>query len=88
MTYSILARDPETGAFGGAAATGSLCVGGWVLRGRAGVGISASQGASPSTLWGEEALVRLGRQRTCHGHSAHGHGCGARFPAVVGAGSR
>ena len=60
MTYSILARDPETGAFGGAAATGSLCVGGWVLRGRAGVGMSASQGASPSTLWGDEALVRLG----------------------------
>lgn len=66
MTYSILARDPETGAFGGAAATGSLCVGGWVLRGRAGVGISASQGASPSTLWGEEALVRL-----ASGDSAH-----------------
>ncbi|MBV7409312.1 DUF1028 domain-containing protein [Maritimibacter sp. DP1N21-5] len=59
MTYSILARDPETGAFGGAAATGSLCVGGWVLRGRAGVGMSASQGASPSTLWGDEALAAL-----------------------------
>lgn len=56
MTFSILARDPDTGLIGGAAATGSFCVGGWVLRGRAGVGLSASQGASPSTLWGEEAI--------------------------------
>lgn len=56
MTFSILARDPDTGLIGGAAATGSLCVGGWVLRGRAGVGLSASQGASPSTLWGEAAI--------------------------------
>ena len=47
MTFSILARDPDSGLIGGAAATGSLCVGGWVLRGRAGVGLSASQGASP-----------------------------------------
>ncbi|TMV38570.1 DUF1028 domain-containing protein, partial [Thioclava sp. BHET1] len=27
MTFSLLARDPGTGALGGAAATGSLCVG-------------------------------------------------------------
>ncbi|GAW35859.1 hypothetical protein RA2_02927 [Roseovarius sp. A-2] len=56
MTFSILAHDPETGAFGGAAATGSLCVGGWVLRGHARSGLSASQGAAPSTLWGEDVL--------------------------------
>lgn len=56
MTFSILTQDPETGAFGGAAATGSLCVGGWVLRGHARRGLSASQGASPSTLWGEDVL--------------------------------
>ncbi|MCC5957013.1 MAG: DUF1028 domain-containing protein [Natronohydrobacter sp.] len=56
MTYSILAQDLSTGAFGGAAATGSLCVGGWVLRGDSRAGMSASQGAAPSTLWGEEAL--------------------------------
>lgn len=61
MTFSILARDPETGALGGAAATGSLCVGGWVLRGIAGVGMSASQGKSPSTLWGEAALTHMAR---------------------------
>ncbi len=59
MTYSILVRDPLTGALGGAATTGSLCVGGWVLRGRLGAGLSASQGAAPSTFWGEEVLDRL-----------------------------
>ncbi len=56
MTFSLLARDPNSSSIGGAAATGSLCVGGWVLRGRLGAGLSASQGASPSTLWGEQAL--------------------------------
>lgn len=63
MTYSILVRDPVSGALGGAAATGSLCVGGWVLRGDVRSGLSASQGAAPSTLWGEDVLagMRLGR---------------------------
>lgn len=56
MTFSILARDEETGAIGGAAATGSLCVGGWVLRGHPAAGMSASQGMAPSTLWGENVL--------------------------------
>ncbi|WP_238364494.1 DUF1028 domain-containing protein [Mesobacterium pallidum] len=56
MTFSLLAKDSGTGAIGGAAATGSLCVGGWVLRGAWGKGISASQGAAPSTLWGENVL--------------------------------
>ena len=64
MTFSILARDPETGAIGGAAATGSLCVGGWVLRGTAGIGMSASQGKSPSTLWGDGVLACLGKGKT------------------------
>lgn len=59
MTFSILARDPGTGALGGAAATGSLCVGGWVLRGDSRAGVSASQGAAPSTMWGEDALGAL-----------------------------
>lgn len=59
MTFSILARDLETGALGGAAATGSLCVGGWVLRGDSLAGVSASQGAAPSTIWGEDALARM-----------------------------
>ncbi|MCH8467435.1 MAG: DUF1028 domain-containing protein [Roseinatronobacter sp.] len=59
MTFSILAQDLSTGAFGGAAATGSLCVGGWVLRGDSRAGMSASQGAAPSTIWGEEALALM-----------------------------
>lgn len=59
MTLSILAQDLNTGAFGGAAATGSLCVGGWVLRGDSRAGMSASQGAAPSTMWGEDVLDRM-----------------------------
>lgn len=59
MTFSILARDPDTGAIGGAAATGSLCVGGWVLRGDLRAGMSASQGAAPSTFWGEDVLRHM-----------------------------
>ncbi|MCC5975161.1 MAG: DUF1028 domain-containing protein [Rubellimicrobium sp.] len=59
MTFSILAQDLNTGSFGGAAATGSLCVGGWVLRGDSRRGMSASQGSAPSTLWGEDALIRM-----------------------------
>lgn len=59
MTFSILAQDLGTGSFGSAAATGSLCVGGWVLRGDSRAGMSASQGAAPSTMWGEDALIRM-----------------------------
>ena len=59
MTFTLLARDAETGALGGVAATGNLCVGGWVLRGDARAGLSASQGRSPSTLWGEDALALM-----------------------------
>ena len=56
MTISILAFDEDSGSYGGAAATGSLCVGGWVLRGYAESGLSASQGSLPSTIWGEDVL--------------------------------
>jgi uncharacterized Ntn-hydrolase superfamily protein len=56
VTISILAIDEKTGRLGGAATTGSLCVGGWVLRGGADSGLSASQGTAPSTLWGEAVL--------------------------------
>ncbi|MBN2906589.1 MAG: DUF1028 domain-containing protein [Rhodobacteraceae bacterium] len=59
MTYTILAIDEKTGRLGGAAATGSLCVGGWVLRGDPRAGMSASQGTAPSTLWGEQVLERM-----------------------------
>lgn len=63
MTISILAFDEETGSYGGAATTGSLCVGGWVLRGDAESGLSASQGSLPSTMWGTDvlSLMRQGR---------------------------
>ena len=59
MTFSILARDETSGWIGGAAATGSLCVGGWVLRANPLGGASASQGAAPSTFWGEDVLTRM-----------------------------
>ena len=59
MTISILAFDEKTGSYGGAAATGSLCVGGWVLRGDPESGLSASQGSLPSTIWGCEVLRRM-----------------------------
>ncbi|KAA0921119.1 DUF1028 domain-containing protein [Aquicoccus porphyridii] len=63
MTFSILARDRATGTLGGAATTGSLCVGGWVLRGDSRWGLSASQGAAPSPMWGEDVIeaMRMGR---------------------------
>ncbi|WP_292292883.1 DUF1028 domain-containing protein [Marivita sp.] len=59
MTLSILAFDEKTGAYGGAATTGSLCVGGWVLRGDAESGLSASQGSLPSTMWGTDVLTLM-----------------------------
>ena len=34
MTFSLLSLDKNTGTFAGATATGNLCVGGWVLRGK------------------------------------------------------
>ena len=51
MTFSVLALDRATGAIGGAAATGNLAVGAWVLHAAAGVGAVATQGLSVSTPW-------------------------------------
>ena len=59
MTFSVLALDRATGAIGGAAATGNLAVGAWVLRAAAGVGAVATQGMSVSSPWGDEGLARL-----------------------------
>ncbi|MDF1669536.1 MAG: DUF1028 domain-containing protein [Roseovarius sp.] len=59
MTFSILAFDQKTGTLGGAAATGSLCVGGWVLRGALNGGLVASQGTSPSTIWRDNVLSAM-----------------------------
>ena len=59
MTLSILVHDPDSGAIGGAATTGNLCVGGWVLRGDLRAGMTASQGMAPGLFWGEDALLAL-----------------------------
>jgi len=59
MTFSLLSLDEKTGTLAGATATGNLCVGGWVLRGHAFAGMTASQGAEPSVIWGEEVLARM-----------------------------
>ena len=59
MTYSVLARDPQTGTLGGVATTGSYCVGGWVLRGDIKIGMSASQGASASTILGDQMIAQM-----------------------------
>ena len=59
MTFSLLYLDKPSGCFAGATATGNLCVGGWVLRGYPHVGLTASQGAEPSVLWGEDALIQM-----------------------------
>lgn len=56
MTLSILTFDRKTGVFAAAAATGSLCVGGWVLRGDIESGLVASQGTAPSTFWRDDIL--------------------------------
>lgn len=59
MTFSVLLRDEETGTLAAAAATGSLCVGGWVLRGDIEAGLVASQGTAPSTFWRDDALRQM-----------------------------
>ena len=56
MTFTILVYDPLTETFGGATATGNICVGGWVLRGDVLGGISATQGSEVSTVWGEDTI--------------------------------
>lgn len=59
MTLSILVHEPDGSAIGGAATTGNLCVGGWVLRGDLRAGMTASQGMAPGLFWGEDALLAL-----------------------------
>tara|TARA_R110001599_G_scaffold8228_3_gene39795 strand:+ start:7071 stop:7763 length:693 start_codon:yes stop_codon:yes gene_type:complete len=56
MTYSIIARDPDTGALGVATATGSVAVGGFVPHARSGAGAVATQGAFTNWLYGERGL--------------------------------
>lgn len=61
MTFSILAYDQKTGTYAAATATGTLCVGGWVIRGDIERGLSASQGTAPSTFWRDEAVRLMGQ---------------------------
>lgn len=74
MTFSILAYDEKTGTFGAAAATGSLCVGGWVLRGSLDAGLVASQGTAPSTLWRSEVLALMAHKEPAE-KSLHSVAC-------------
>ena len=59
MTYSIVARDPDTGFFGIAVASRFFAVGGIVPHIRAGVGAVATQ-AFVNPLYGSDGLRQLG----------------------------
>lgn len=62
-TFSIVARDPATGAVGGAVSTARLAVGNRVLQVAFGVGGVASQ-ANTNPMLASEALDRLRRGAT------------------------
>ena len=57
-TFSLVARDPATGAVGGAVSTARLSVGNRVLQMEFGIGAVASQ-ANTNTLLARDALGRL-----------------------------
>jgi uncharacterized Ntn-hydrolase superfamily protein len=59
VTFSILARDPATGALGAAAATGNLCVGAWVLKRRRARRPHREPGPRPERLLGPRRPRRL-----------------------------
>ncbi|APZ41799.1 DUF1028 domain-containing protein [Acidihalobacter ferrooxydans] len=59
MTFSLIARDPQTGDFGAAVATGGPCAGGYVLHAMPGVGAIATQGLYTNTLYGPHGLRML-----------------------------
>ena len=58
MTFSIIARDPKTGAFGVASATGGPCVGVYVPHAAAGIGALATQGDT-NPIYGSDGLALL-----------------------------
>jgi uncharacterized Ntn-hydrolase superfamily protein len=62
MTYSIIARDPNSGAVGVATATGLLAVGANVPHCRFGIGALASQGHSTSPLYADDGMALLERE--------------------------
>jgi uncharacterized Ntn-hydrolase superfamily protein len=59
MTFSIVARNSLTGAFGAAVATGTPVVGGLVLHLAADVGAIATQGLSTNPFYGTRGLRLL-----------------------------
>jgi uncharacterized Ntn-hydrolase superfamily protein len=56
MTFSIIVRDPKTGAFGAAVATGTPAVGGLVLHLAPDIGAIATQGFSTNPFYGTRGL--------------------------------
>lgn len=63
MTFSIIARCPETGAFGGAVGTSSLAVGNRCLHIRHGVGAFLSQHRTDPRL-GEQGIALLASRKS------------------------
>lgn len=59
MTFSIVARDPETGYLGVATATGKIAVGAQVPHVRPGIGAIATQGFTTNPLYAEDGFVLL-----------------------------
>lgn len=59
MTFTIIGRDPGSGAIGVATATGSIAVGAQVPHCRFGVGAVATQGYSTNVLFARRGLPRL-----------------------------
>jgi hypothetical protein len=62
-TFSIVARDPATGAVGGAVSTARLSVGNRVLQMEFGLGAAASQ-ANTNTVLARDALDHLRKGST------------------------
>ena len=61
MTFTIIGRDPDSGALGVATATGSIAVGAQVPHCRFGVGAVATQGYSTNVLFARRGLPRLAK---------------------------
>jgi uncharacterized Ntn-hydrolase superfamily protein len=64
MTFTIIGRDPDSGAIGVAAATGSIAVGAQVPHCRFGVGAVATQGFSTNVLFARRGLPLLANGQT------------------------
>lgn len=59
MTFSIVAKDPASGAFGVATATGGPCVGSLVPHARSGIGAVATQGYTTNPFFAFDGLDRM-----------------------------